>query len=135
MQLIDFWKSLLGVWNFERVFSDQFVQIGILRVVKKSHNVYEAQEQGVYKESQQTFFRNYNFCWENNFLHIYGENPKDGYVLLHTLSDDVRIHTHTCKNDRYLFELLQSDSKSWRSSTIITGPSKNLSLITSYKRF
>lgn len=135
MQLINFWKNLLGEWNFERVFSNQFIQLGSLHVVKETNNVYKGHEQGIYKGSQQTFFRNYKFSWENNFLNIYAENPKQGYSLLHSLSDAVRIHTHICKKDFYKFELLETDLAGWSSIITIKGPCKNFALITNYSRF
>jgi hypothetical protein len=132
MQLIDFWRNLLGVWDFERVCSDQSIQIGSLRVVKETNNIYKGQEEGIYKGSQQTFFRNYKFCWKNNFLNIYGENPKQGYSLLHCLSDAVRAHTHVCKEDSYQFELKEVDLTRWCSVITITGPRKDLKLTTIY---
>ncbi len=115
MQLINFWKSLPGQWNFERVLSDQSIQIGSLNVVHEAENVYKAKEQGTYKDAQQTFFRNYMFTWGNDCLNIYGENPKEGYVLLHILSDASR------KNCLSI-------------SRICTGPRKDSKLTTFYKR-
>jgi hypothetical protein len=134
MQLIDFWRNLPGHWKFERVFSDQSIQVGSLHVVKETNSVYKGQEQGIYKVSQQTFFRNYKYSWEVDFLNIYGENPKQGYGLLHTLSNASRVHTHICKQDFYQFELLKTDLTSWGSVITITGPRKDLKLTTVYKR-
>lgn len=134
MQLINFWKSLPGIWSFERLFSDHSVQLGSLLVTKEASNVYKGKEQGVYKGSQQTFFRNYKFNWESNFLNIYGENPKQGYGLLHSLSDTAKVHTHICSKDSYQFELLETDLAHWKSTITITGPRKNLKLTTVYKR-
>lgn len=134
MQLIDFWKNLPRQWDFERIFSDQSVQIGALHVMQETNNVYRGQEQGVYKASQQTFFRNYKFSWENNFLNIYGENPKQGYGLLHTLSNTSRVHTYICNMDHYQFELVEAEPENWSSIITITGPRKDLKLTTFYRR-
>jgi len=135
MKLVDFWQHLPGEWKFERILSNKAVQIGSLNVVKADANFYKASEQGIYQNSdKQTFFRNYNFRWKNNILNIYGENPRDGYVLLHSLSDTSRTHMHLCNKDMYQFELIEIGFKNWSSVTTITGPYKDLKLITYYTR-
>ena len=105
MELIDFWKHLPGLWSFERTITNQhvnpLVQLGVLRVSKITDDFYQAHEDGEYKSSQQTFFRNYNFAWKCDAWHIYGKNPKDGYVLLHQITDAAPTHTHFCNQDSY----------------------------------
>lgn len=134
INLSDFWKYLPGQWKFERVFSNHIVQVGSWSVGVVTDNFYKVHEWGIYKNSaEQTFFRNYNYSWSNGYLNIYGENPKDGYVLLHHLSDASRRHTHFCNRDQYHFELLEMSSKSWSSSVIITGPCKSLKFTTFYQ--
>ena len=135
MKLTNFWKNFPGQWNFERFIGDEFMQTGVLNVEKLNSKFYKAHESGVYKNSnEQTFFRDYNFSWENGCLSISGFNPKDGYVLLHSISDALRIHTHICKQDVYEFELKDCSLNSWSSTTVINGPKKNLKIKTNYNR-
>ncbi len=135
MKLVNFWEILPGKWCFERSISDQFMLTGFLNVEKINPTLYIAHESGVYKNSnKQTFFRDYQFNWENEYLNISGFNPKDGYVLLHSISDTSRMHTHTCKQDEYQFELKEFSLHSWISTTVINGPKKNLSIKTCYVR-
>ncbi len=135
MKLTNFWKNLPGQWHFERFIADEFMQIGVLNVEKLNSKFYKAHESGVYKNSnEQTFFRDYNFSWENGCLSIHGFNPKDGYVLLHNLNDTSRVHTHFCNKDEYQFELKEFSLNNWISVISITGPKKNLKIKTNYKR-
>lgn len=135
MKLVNFWKHLPGLWHFERSISDEFMLTGFLNVEKINSTLYKAHESGTYKNSnEQTFFRDYNFSWENDCLGIHGFNPKDGYVLLHKLSDISRVHTHICKQDEYQYELKEFNLNNWSSTIVITGPKKNLTIKTNYKR-
>ena len=135
MNLANFWKNFPGQWHFERFVSDQSMLTGFLNVEKINPSFYKAHENGTYKNSnEQTFFRDYQFNWENECLNISGFNPKDGYVQLHSITDASRIHTHICKQDVYVFELKNFDLNSWRSVIVITGPKKNLKIKTNYTR-
>jgi len=133
--LLNFWKYLPGLWNFERKLSNQQVQLGTLQVNKIYDEFYQAHEHGEYAHNpQQTFFRDYNFTWQNNAWHIYAANPKDGFELLHQITDVALAHTHFCNKDVYQFALLEVSQNIWRSTTKITGPSKNLAMATTYRR-
>ncbi len=134
MKLANFWQHLPGLWDFERSISNQHTQVGLLNVKTVNYTLHSAFESGVYKNEEQTFFRNYQFSWENDHLNIYGSNPKDGYVLLHSLSDESRVHTHLCNKDSYQFELEKFDLNNWSSVITITGPKKNTTIKTSYSR-
>ncbi len=135
MKLASFWKNLPGLWEFERIISGNPTQTGFLNIEKEKDNFYTVHEKGVYNNNEtQTFFRDYHFYWQNNCLNIYGKNPKDGYVLLHSLSDTTKTHTHFCNNDQYQLELTAIGLNAWSTITIITGPHKNMSLETCYQR-
>lgn len=135
MNLVDFWTCLPGKWLFERVISNDTGQTGVLKIEKVNPTLYQVFESGFYKGAEsQTFFRNYRFCWEDDALKIFGENPKEGYVLLHTLNDTKRVHVHTCNKDFYEFDLQEAGEQNWRSVITITGPRKDLQLVTNYRR-
>lgn len=134
MKLANFWQCLPGLWHFERNISNQYMQAGSLSVEKINNTLMDAFESGIYKNQEQTFFRKYQFSWEDDHLKIYGSNPKDGYVLLHSLSDESRVHTHFCNQDEYQFELEKFDLSNWGSVITITGPKKNIAIKTSYRR-
>jgi hypothetical protein len=135
MNLANFWKYFPGQWHFERFISEESMLTGFLNVEKINPTFYKAHENGTYKHSnEQTFFRDYQFNWKNECLNISGFNPKDGYVLLHSISDASRTHTHICKQDVYEFELKEFGLNSWESAIVITGPKKNLIIKTNYNR-
>jgi len=135
MKLANFWKNLPGLWEFERIISNNPTQTGFLNIEKAKDDFYIVHEKGIYKDNKtQTFFRDYHFCWQNNCLNIYGKNPKDGYVLLHSLSDTIKTHTHFCNSDQYQLELLNFGLNTWSTAIIITGPHKNMTLETCYRR-
>jgi len=87
MKLVDFWACLPGEWLFERNISNGLHQTGVLKVEEIDSTLCQAHETGRYTDSHQVFFRNYRFEWANDSLNIFGENPKEGFVLLHELSD------------------------------------------------
>lgn len=135
MNLADFWMYLPGEWSFHRSLSNHLEQSGVLKVETINPNLYQGYENGTYNQGYvQTFFRNYRFSWENNTFKILGENPKEGYVLLHALQDNRLIHTHQCNKDFYTFHLEEVTKKSWKSFITIVGPHKNLKIITVYQR-
>lgn len=133
MKLIDFWQCLPESWSFEREVSNGLHQTGSLDIIKINNESYEVCEQGIYNNSKQTFFRNYNFFWNSDSWHIHGANPKNGYVFLYKISDNSLSNVHHCGADNYLFELLEFGQYGWKSATTITGPCKNLKIKTNYK--
>ncbi len=134
MKLIHFWQCLPGAWSFEREVSNGLHQTGSFDVIKINNESYEVREQGYYVNNlEQIFFRAYNFFWNYDAWHIHGANPKDGYVLLYKISDNSFSYIHHCGEDNYLFELLEFGQYAWKSATTITGPCKNLKIITNYK--
>jgi len=134
MKLVDFWTCLPGEWLFERNISNGLHQTGVLKVEEIDSTLCQAHETGRYTDSHQVFFRNYRFEWANDSLNIFGENPKEGFVLLHELSDAKKRHVHKCNKDFYEFELHEVGEQRWHTVITITGPKKALQLVTEYKR-
>lgn len=135
MKLYDFWLQLPGTWNLERFHHEKHAQTGNLTIENECQNFYRVTEKGFYITSpEQTFFRHYRYGWEEECLNIYGTNPKDGLVLLHTLKDFSKLHTHLCNKDTYILELLDISKNSWSTLMTINGPNKNLKLKSFYKR-
>jgi hypothetical protein len=134
LHLIDFWQCLPGSWSFEREISNGLHQAGNLNVTKINNESYEVCEHGWYVNNlEQTFFRSYNFFWNSDAWHIHGANPKSGYVFLYKISNQHFSCVHHCGSDNYLFELLEFSQYAWKSATTITGPCKNLEIITNYR--
>lgn len=135
LKLIDFWNCLPGEWHFERDITNGLHQVGTINVVKKNVTEYFVCEKGSYiYDTSQTFFRNYKFFLIDHVLHIHGQNPKDGFVHLYEIKENSYSYKHHCGNDIYLFELIQFSKCEWEYAVTISGPQKNLKIITYCKQ-
>jgi len=129
-----------GQYSYKRRISSPRISLeGTACFQQNKTNQILYREQGSYTlgEIEQTCYQKQTFIVTKSNLSIY----KNDLSLLHEFTLDTLLefpikltHTHLCKNDRYVLEMVIHSFNTFSTSYRIQGPSKNYKIHTIFKR-
>ena len=122
--------GLKGKWNFQRRVNDLDAMSGhaLFEILPEQPSFYWYFEEGIYKNLNQTFFREYIYCFENADIFVFLARAKKKLGLLYKLefiSDIQATGQHLCEKDRYQALYTFQNNKQFKLKVRVNGPRKN----------
>ncbi len=131
---------LKGNWKFQRQVNDLDAMSGyaFFEIIPNQPSCYWYYEEGIYKNSNQNFFREYIYSLENQDILVFLARAKKKLGLLYKLkfiSNTQATGEHMCINDHYQALYTFQNESQFTLNIKVDGPRKNDLIETKFNKF